>query len=294
MSNLGVPFSFSTLPLVIRLKCEETGELPLFLGSTIRGVLGWSLLTAKSDIYPYLFDAENGTKTKAHLAKPYLIEPPSPKSIYHKDDELIFTLSLLGEASMYASELIHVLIEQRIFHLGAKRIPFRLLSVIHGSTYQEIWDEKTAKTRIRNLLSCSICPEKLVTEWLSIQFQTPLRIRRRGKLVTAIDFPTIIRNITARLNELTASYGGFVHTQEIEQICELAKDIQQVSSVIRCYEMKRYSNKINEKMDFTGVLGTVTFQGNLTPFTPWLHAAHVLHIGRNTTFGCGKLELVML
>lgn len=44
-------------------------------------------------------------------------------------------------------------------------------------------------------------------------------------------------------------------------------------------------------MDFSGLLGNVQFEGNITPFVPWLYAAQILHIGRNTTFGMGKIEV---
>jgi hypothetical protein len=55
----------------------------------------------------------------------------------------------------------------------------------------------------------------------------------------------------------------------------------------------QFSNKINEKMDFSGIMGILTFEGELTPYTPWLNAAQLLHIGRNTTFGCGKIEIII-
>lgn len=294
MNNSEKSFSFTYLPLVIRLKCEETGELPMFLGSTLRGVLGWTLLKAKSDIYTYLFDAGTEQKTTTHLVKPYFINPPRPKNIYYQGEELQFTLSLFGNASIYASELVRALVEQKTFKLGAKRISFSLLSIVQEQTFQHIWDEQTNNIHLRNLSVVTIMPEQQLADWVSIQFQTPLRMRRQGKLITDLDFLTIIRNITMRTNELTERYGGSVNHEEINKLCEWAKEIQRTSSSIRCYEMKRYSNKTNEKMDFTGILGTVTFEGNLTPFTSWLNIARLLHIGRNTTFGCGRIELVIL
>ncbi|MEK4372395.1 hypothetical protein [Paenibacillus sp. FSL R5-0473] len=30
----------------------------------------------------------------------------------------------------------------------------------------------------------------------------------------------------------------------------------------------------------------------LSPFIPWLNAARILHIGRNSTFGCGQIDVV--
>lgn len=58
--------------------------------------------------------------------------------------------------------------------------------------------------------------------------------------------------------------------------------------------MERYSNRLQEKMDFSGLMGEIEFAGDITPFVPWLSAAEVLHIGRNTTFGMGQVEVLFL
>ena len=57
---------------------------------------------------------------------------------------------------------------------------------------------------------------------------------------------------------------------------------------IKVEKLERYSNRTNGKMDFSGLIGTIEYEGNLTPFVPWLYAAQRLHIGRNTTFWDGK------
>lgn len=294
MGKTATSFSFSQLPLIIRLSCEESGNLPLFLGSTLRGVLGWSLLKSKSNIYSYLFESNVADSVKAHLVKPYIIEPPKPKNYYQKGEEMIFTLILLGDANLYGPELARILIEQKLFGLGARRIPFKLLSITHGKTLKTIWDVEAENLNIANMIASPIYPEKQKGNWVSIQIQTPLRIRRQGNLVVKPDFPTIIRNITTRMRELTEYYGGFVNYEEIETICELSKAIHLVSSNIYYKQVDRFSSKSNEKMDFTGIMGTLSFEGNLDVFVPWLNVAQLLHIGRNTTFGCGKIDVVII
>lgn len=47
-------------------------------------------------------------------------------------------------------------------------------------------------------------------------------------------------------------------------------------------------------MDLRGLLGSIEFEGELTPFVPWLYAIQTLHIGRNTTFGMGKITVEFL
>ena len=58
--------------------------------------------------------------------------------------------------------------------------------------------------------------------------------------------------------------------------------------------MERYSNRTNEKMDFGGLMGSMSFHGDLSLFVPWLYAAQILHIGGNTTFGMGRIEVEII
>ena len=41
-------------------------------------------------------------------------------------------------------------------------------------------------------------------------------------------------------------------------------------------------------------MGEVEYEGNLDPFVPWLLAAQTLHLGRNTTFGMGEIQVYFI
>ena len=45
-------------------------------------------------------------------------------------------------------------------------------------------------------------------------------------------------------------------------------------------------------MTFTGVLGELSLQGELTPFLPLLQAGLWLHVGNKTTFGMGRYQVL--
>lgn len=126
---------------------------------------------------------------------------------------------------------------------------------------------------------------------LTIRTHTPLRIRRNGALLEVIDFPTIIRNITNRIEAITARYGGWIDKIESERIKTLSSEVSIIQNRLELLNMKRYSSRLGEKMDFGGLLGTIQFEGELSPFVPWLYVAQILHIGRNTTFGMGRIEV---
>lgn len=286
-------FKLTYLPLEVTLVAAEYAELPGYLGSTLRGVIGQMLYQTDREAYEFLYT--NGKKTKAgqDTAKPYLIIPPSycqQKIRMEKNEELRFDILLLGCAVQYAPVLVSAL--QKISHygLGAQRCPFYLASVVHKQELSVIW-----RKNIYYRTGVSETPLPFHTlqkiKGVSVKLCTPLRIRRGGKLVTSISFPTLIRNITTRITALTQRYGGWADQEEIERIQKLALEIKTVEETLWVEQLERYSNRLQEKMDFSGLLGEMEFEGELTPFVPWFYAAQILHIGRNTTFGMGKIRV---
>ncbi|WP_242457571.1 CRISPR system precrRNA processing endoribonuclease RAMP protein Cas6 [Insulibacter thermoxylanivorax] len=221
---------------------------------------------------------------------PYILEVPRSRRVYQQGDVLDFRILLIGDALRYVGDVVGALTQDAWFELGAQRKKFRMMDIIQADQLEPIW-------RLGTLHMDGAIPERL-TAWqqeeamrCSIHFLTPLRIRRGGVLIRELDFPTIIRNITRRVEALAERYGGYVNPDAAATVNELSGDVKQTSSGLFWYDLKRYSNRRNTKMDLSGLLGAMTFEGDLTIFAPWLHAARVLHIGRNVTFGCGQVEV---
>lgn len=283
-------FSLVYTPLLIQLKCHETVLLPEYLGSTLHGIMGWALFSHK-EVYRYLFENRSFGGAKQDIINPYIIEPPRYHGIYRVGDELCFQFVLLGDAVQYCTTVIKILSKIRWFRVGAERKLFELSEIRHSQTLQLIW--KNGETEWKHAVS-QLVPGTFQNKstYCSIHLLTPLRIRRNGNLLLDIDFPTIMRNITRRMSELTERYGGYVDLEEIETLQCLIEMVQEVSSGLYLNKIDRYSTRRNVKMDLSGLMGAMTFKGELSAFTSWLNAASILHIGRNTTFGCGKIDVV--
>lgn len=284
-------FSINYMPLFIRLKCCETASLPAYLGSTLHGIIGWALQYDR-EAYHYIFENGKSPDDGQVTVNPYFLEVPRYKNVYCPGDELRFGLVLLGDAVRYTQNLIEALAKTRVFGLGAERKRFELMEIMQSSRLEVMWESDNAD-RIKAVGGEILLDEvqKNCTQCI-ILTQTPLRIRRKGVLLTEIDFPVIIRNITKRMSELCERYGGFVDVDEAGQVCILAEQIQETACRFSVNTIERYSNRHGRKMDMSGVMGIMTCEGNLEPFTPWLNAARTLHIGRNVTFGYGKVDVV--
>lgn len=291
MLNEQTLFSIQYLPLIIRLKCCETVSLPPYLGSTLHGVIGWALQTNR-DTYHYLFENARKPIEGRDIVNPYILDPPRYHAVYHKGEELRFQFTLLGTAVNYAADFVRALVETESFGLGVGRKKFDLMEIMHGTQLATIWTKE--KTNIvRNIETEPLLDEMQINSThCVVTLLTPLRIRRRGTLLTQIDFQTIIRNITNRILRLTERYGGFVDKEAVNEVCEYSKQIRMTACEISLCSIERYSTRKDSKLDWSGLMGTMAYEGKLDLFTPWLNAACVLHLGRNVTFGYGKMDAI--
>lgn len=283
-------FSLSYIHLKVILISKESAQLPPYLGSTLRGVIGHALKQDK-DAYDYLYRNYVLSDYKRDILNPYMIIPPLQKqSSYPKGSELEFDLILLGDAQQYTVSVIKALNKIENLGLGALRNPFVLKKVLHKQYQRIIWQDGYLNSNaIKNeeLPYLSLSDVKRVV----LQIHTPLRIRRKGKLLEMLDFPTIFRNITSRMEELTSRYGGWVNEEEIARLMNFSQNIAVVREELRLEELKRYSNRQEKTIDLSGLMGSIEFEGELTKFVPWLYAIQILHIGRNTTFGMGNITV---
>lgn len=304
-------FDLEYLPLRVSLTALVSGELPPFLGSTLHGVIGHMLYALDKEAYEYLYVNGNHQQGQQDTVKPYVIISPRMEQgimgareltarqmpavswrpiTFERGSELSFKLLLIGDAVRYAPVVVTALQNIGHYGLGAKRYPFMLNRIIHEREQRLAWQDGT-------LYPAGLYPAALRWHTLngvtgtSIRLCTPLRIRRNGKLLNELTFSTLMRNITNRIDALTQRYGGWADGEEIMRLQRLAENVHTVRSELRMVSLERYSNRIREKMDFGGLMGTVEFEGELTDFVPWLYSAQILHFGRNTTFGMGEVEV---
>lgn len=290
------PFQISYLPLSVSLISRQQAELPAYLGSTLRGVIGRSLYERDRAAYDFLY--ANGRKWEGEqdTVKPYLIIPPpvcGEKQVIGPGERLQFGVLLFGDGTAYVKSLAEAFQGIERHGLGARRFPFSLEQVVNRETCCFLWRDGAyfPAGAERSILPCRRLEG--VTR-VTVRLRTPLRIRRKGNLLTTITFQTLIRNITNRILALTSRYGGWADREEAMSLQELAAGVRTVREELRLERLERYSNRLQEKMDFGGLMGEVEYEGNLDPFVPWLLAAQTLHLGRNTTFGMGEIQVYFI
>ena len=88
-------FFLNYLPISITLVSLEKAELPPFLGSALRGVIGQALFQDKN-AYNYLYHNGKMSSNMQDIINPYVLIPPdTKKQIYFEKEELNFKILLL-------------------------------------------------------------------------------------------------------------------------------------------------------------------------------------------------------
>lgn len=303
-------------------ECVFTNDaaLPVYKGSTFRGVFGRALksvvcalkhrecsdcLLAGRCLYAVVFEPQldpgNGRKRIQSPPHPYVIEPPDEaKTSYTAGDHFDFTLLLFGETNTNLPYFVYA-----IEHMGSRGIGRR----VDGKAGTYVLDSvrsdgqciysRAARNMSQGDFVRTIAPEELVrsdlsvddTTKLGVRIVTPLRLKYQNHLEPDIPFHVLMRAVLRRVSTLFERYEGSEPALDYRGLVRRAMDIGTVSSTIQWYDWRRYSNRQEQAMFLGGMTGEVVYEGGLTEFIPLLRLCEQIHLGKQTTFGLGRIAL---
>ncbi len=280
--------------------------------------------------YQYVFETPPAADTEM-LRKypaaphPFIIEPPlDGRRGYEAGDNLEFGLTLIGKGIDYLPYFIVAFDELGRTGLGRARGKFRLaevrgesrnggrddwLSIYSGDrkvlrddfrirTGSEL-EHSTLKIEERRLgpedaggpadLDPSML--NLQSSVLNISFLTPTRLKFENRLASDLEFHILIRNLLRRLSTLSYFHCGQRLDLDFRGLIERAKAVTRVESSLRWMDWQRYSARQETTMLMGGLVGSVTFEGALREFLPFLQLGEWVHVGKGTVFGLGLFRL---
>ena len=299
---------------------ETDAILPPYKGSTFRGVFGHALkkvvcalkkqecteclLKAKC-VYAFVFDTpekDDQPSNKKRIASPphpYVIEPPeTSKTFFPKGDCFDFNLLLFGQANDYLPYFIYAF--DQIGNLGiGKRIngargTFLLKRVSANNQPVYSGEDKKIKGSYKpeDLAPDDFfLPEKTSVRTLTIKLKTPLRLKFQNKLEASLPFHVLTRAMLRRISSLFNYHGNGEPPLDYKGLVEKARSVGVKQSSLQWYDWKRYSNRQDQEMLMGGIVGEVTYEGDLPEFIPLLRFCEKAHLGKQTSFGLGKIEI---
>ncbi len=300
-----------------RLEMTAVGRLrlPPYKGSTFRGAFGHTfkrLVCVKRDldcatclicdqcVYYYVFETPfsgAGDRRGYALAPhPFVIEPPEEtREIYEPGAELRVGLVLVGRALDYLPYFIYAFEEVGRRGLGAGRGQAALQRVV--ALGREPSDDRCIYQAGAGQLASDYpvgvgAPDVAVGTRLRLRLCTPVRLKAEGHYIRRLDFPLLVRALLRRVSDLARFHCGAELDLDYRQWIECAAEVQQVAAGVRWHDWERYSQRQEQKMKLGGLVGDVEFAGKWGPFLPLLRLGAHLHVGKGTSFGLGRYEIL--
>ncbi len=311
-----------TLPAIpyLRLRVEllacADATLPPYKGSLLRGAMGHAMRRAVcamgrgtscqtchlgfACVYTGVFETfidggprpfVDGLPAAPH---PYVLEPHDSTRELKAGDPLKFDLLLFGRAVELQPFAVMAIDRMASHGLGVRRHPFRLEEI----SYQDaIGDFQPGYRRGVRRWPGRVEPilppcNGLGAERLKLRFLSPTRIKVRKRLIEDFDFETLAFRMLRRALEIAHFHvPGQTVDWEVAPLMERAAGVRVAESRLWWHDWQRYSNRQRCKMKLGGFVGEAVIEGELEPFAPLLRTVEVIHVGKGTTFGLGRLEI---
>jgi hypothetical protein len=314
--------AFPPLPRIpyLRLRCtlraEQPARLPPYKGSTLRGGFGHALrrtvcvmgpaqpcetcLVRRTCVHTRLFETFLETEPPPFLRglptapRPYVFEPLTDACALAPGDPLAFDLLLFGQATDLLGYALLAVERMAAAGLGRGRARFSLHRA-HVLTADGAW---TPLAEAGRLLPAAAPPRPLLPPLdppagttAVLHFLTPTRLKIRERIAPAVSFRELVFLMLRRTLEIAAVHlPGAAVDWSFRPYLEHASTVR-ATPALHWHDWERYSNRQNAAMTLGGFLGTLTLEGDLTPFGPLLRTAEILHVGKGATFGLGKLSI---
>lgn len=288
--------------------------MPPYAGSTLRGGFGHAfrkMVCTQGPIdckdctlkavcpYPYIFETapfEGAQKLRTYgdVPRPFVIDPLDTRGEYRRGQSFAFNLTLVGRAIDYLPYFLVSFRELGEIGIGKGRGRFQLSQVLTDDS-EPIYDSETQMVHNRNnALSFNDIQrrtESFSTDALTVRLLTPTRITHEGQLTDKLPFHLFWRRLIGRISALAYFHCGESLDLDFKGLIAQAETVETVESSLRWKDWTRYSSRQDRKMQLGGLVGSVTYAGDLAVFLPFVALGKFLHVGKNATFGLGKYRI---
>lgn len=295
----------------LNLKIKDELHLPRYIGSTLRGGFGNSFrrivcfhrgmnctncLLKEKCVYAYIFETSppkdsDRLKKSRDIPRPFIIEPPiNGKQEYKENEILEFGLTLIGRAIDYLPYFIVTFKELGNIGIGRSRGKYFLEKVT--SKGQEIYSsqEEALKWAGEKISFSEILDEAkgYPTDRLNIDFITPTRMKFNKKCVLVPEFHILIRSLLQRVSSLSYFHCGEELSLDFKAMINRAGEVRIEENKAGWFDWEKYSGRQEVKMKLGGIVGKVSYSGNIKEFLPLIALGRYVHVGKGATFGLGK------
>ena len=175
--------------------------------------------------------------------------------------------------------------------INGKRGHFSLEEVKAGD--RSIYSSVDQKLKVQNPLFLALkdtgdFPQS--TFMLRLNMITPLRLKFENHLKADLPFHVLVRAMLRRMSSLYNFYGDGEPSLDYRGLVKKAKEVKIVDEDLSWFDWRRYSFRQDKAMLMGGMVGSVTYEGNIGEYMPLIEFSSEVHLGKQTSFGLGKIE----
>ena len=297
----------------------EPVYLPPYKGSALRGGFGHTLKRlvcyhsrgncdecqlGNDCVYGYLFDTSPPQDAEVlsnltGVARPFVIEPPlDRRGSFESGERLDFRVVLIGRGIAYLPYFVLVFQELGKAGLGRTRGRFALQEVTALSLDgdpggdQTVFDaaDGTVYDCDRSASAAELCAHAatLSPHRLTLNFLTPTRLKHQGRWVEdGPPFHVLLRRLLDRVSSLSYFHCGQRWDIDFRGWIDRAQGVRTADASTGWVDWERYSGRQRQRVRMGGLVGRVTYEGDLRPYLPLLAVGELVHVGKGTVFGNG-------
>lgn len=313
------------------LTADDPLLLPPYKGSALRGGFGYAFkrmvcfqpevqtcsacLLRHTCPYAYVFetttppDAEVLSKNE-HAPRPLVIQPPDDeKTTYFPGDSLDFHVILIGRAQQYLpyflvafQELGRQGLGRRLDLPGGRRRGRYHLAQVEAvdplAGVRALVYDAAQPTHIHaqalpvDAAHVTAYAQTFPTDRLTVEFLTPTRLQHEERLVReGPPFAVLVKALLGRISSLTYFHCGERWETDFRGWIDRAQAIALAETGTAWVDWERYSGRQQQRIEMGGLVGRVTYTGNLAPFLPLLMLGTLTHAGKGAVFGNGRFSV---
>jgi hypothetical protein len=229
--------------------------------------------------------------------------PRPPFALYSAQEEEegdVLEITLLGSAWPFYPWLLSGISQAFQLGLGSERRPW------HIETVSRVRPDRSREPLCGadlTQLSASLTPDALgigiepflAPQPVEIRLLSPARLLQAGRLLPGsapVPFGLLIARILDRFRGLYGDSASEILHPAIRSVIESeASLVPLLMNETHWREVKDYSARSGAELLLGGKVGRLVYGPEAARFLPILQAGEILHVGKNPTAGCGRLEV---
>jgi len=322
-----MPYELPVIPflkLKFILAAQRNCHLPRIKGSMLRGAFGHALrhtvcVTKSSQtcevcklrqqcIYTRWFETYIAGEPPPFLKwlqtapNPFIIDAFDLKTDFKEGETFAFTMTLPGRAYENYPYIIFSVASMAGEGLSAYRYPFRLDKVfwykqpasdaLHGEPEERLLYNGDTQCLCEPAYPATISGNGAFASPLTLQFLTPARLKFGDKYDMNFNFRMLVFKMLRRVLELAHFHApGSNPDWQFNHYLAQANAVQITRRNLTREDWRRYSNRQKTEIDMIGFIGDIRLEGEVQPFAGLIHLSELLHIGKGTSVGMGKVRM---